>query len=276
MRRLLDRAGHGRRAALGGARPAAPPDYPVNFIKVDELKALLDSGTQVDVIDVRTWDAVPGAAHQGRALDAAPGRRRARASEISKTGPSSSTEPARTRWPGGPATSCTRSGWRNQRVLDEGLPGWHAKGYPVEGTNATPASRALTGVTGRRRARPRGARGARVARAAAGRAARSRSSPPPTRSLLARLNYTSHIPCNGVEEPKSRRVLRPRHPGRLRRRRTAPLLGFGSEPSDLEPARRRARARQGAPRRGRRSGVRLAARALGRAARRSSTTTTPR
>jgi len=26
-------------------------------------------------------------------------------------------------------------------VLDEGLPGWHAKGYPVEGTNisATPS-----------------------------------------------------------------------------------------------------------------------------------------
>jgi 3-mercaptopyruvate sulfurtransferase SseA len=31
-------------------------------------------------------------------------------------------------------------GWRNHRVLDEGLPGWHAKGYPVGGTNvsATP------------------------------------------------------------------------------------------------------------------------------------------
>jgi len=26
-------------------------------------------------------------------------------------------------------------GWRNQRVLEEGLPGWHAKGYPVIGTN---------------------------------------------------------------------------------------------------------------------------------------------
>lgn len=42
---------------LLGAAPAAPPDYPVNFIKVDELKALLDRGTRVDVIDVRTWDA---------------------------------------------------------------------------------------------------------------------------------------------------------------------------------------------------------------------------
>jgi 3-mercaptopyruvate sulfurtransferase SseA len=28
-------------------------------------------------------------------------------------------------------------GWRNHRVLDEGLPGWHAKRYPVEGKNIT-------------------------------------------------------------------------------------------------------------------------------------------
>ena len=42
---------------LMGAAPAAPPDYPVSFIKADELKALLDKGTKVDVIDVRTWDA---------------------------------------------------------------------------------------------------------------------------------------------------------------------------------------------------------------------------
>jgi 3-mercaptopyruvate sulfurtransferase SseA len=26
-------------------------------------------------------------------------------------------------------------GWRHHRVLDEGLPGWHDKGYPVVGTN---------------------------------------------------------------------------------------------------------------------------------------------
>ena len=24
-------------------------------------------------------------------------------------------------------------GWRNHKVLDEGLPGWVQKGYPVEG-----------------------------------------------------------------------------------------------------------------------------------------------
>ncbi len=27
-------------------------------------------------------------------------------------------------------------GWRNHRVLDEGLPGWFERGYPVEGTEA--------------------------------------------------------------------------------------------------------------------------------------------
>jgi hypothetical protein len=40
---------------LVGAAPAAPPDSPVNFIKVDELKAMLDGGTRGDVIDVRHW-----------------------------------------------------------------------------------------------------------------------------------------------------------------------------------------------------------------------------
>jgi len=40
---------------LVGAAPAAPPDYPVNFIKVDELKAALNRGTRADIIDVRTW-----------------------------------------------------------------------------------------------------------------------------------------------------------------------------------------------------------------------------
>jgi 3-mercaptopyruvate sulfurtransferase SseA len=31
-------------------------------------------------------------------------------------------------------------GWRNHLVLDEGLPGWHQKGYPVEGkTTSGPA-----------------------------------------------------------------------------------------------------------------------------------------
>jgi len=40
---------------LLGAAPAAPPDYPVTFIKVDELKAKLDARTRADIIDVRHW-----------------------------------------------------------------------------------------------------------------------------------------------------------------------------------------------------------------------------
>jgi rhodanese-related sulfurtransferase len=39
---------------LMGASPAAPPDFPVTYISVDELKNLLDRRARVDVIDVRT------------------------------------------------------------------------------------------------------------------------------------------------------------------------------------------------------------------------------
>jgi predicted Zn-dependent protease len=51
-------------------------------------------------------------------------------------------------------------------------------------------------------------------------------------ALLARINYTSHIPCNGVEEPKSTES----HGIGLQlvfETPTGPLVGFGSEPSDL-------------------------------------------
>jgi rhodanese-related sulfurtransferase len=41
---------------LGAAQPAAPPDYPTAFIRVDELKADLDRGAKIDIIDVRGWD----------------------------------------------------------------------------------------------------------------------------------------------------------------------------------------------------------------------------
>jgi PmbA protein len=54
-------------------------------------------------------------------------------------------------------------------------------------------------------------------------------------SLLARLNYTSHIPCNGVEEPKSADS----HGVGLQvvfEQDGATPIGFGSEPSDLSPA----------------------------------------
>jgi len=54
-------------------------------------------------------------------------------------------------------------------------------------------------------------------------------------ALLTRLNYTSHIPCNGVEEPKSAesygigiQAVFDAPDGRR--------IGFGSEPSDLTPA----------------------------------------
>ena len=42
---------------LGAAQPAAPPQYPVKFVKVDELKAELDRGGKFTVFDVRTQDA---------------------------------------------------------------------------------------------------------------------------------------------------------------------------------------------------------------------------
>jgi rhodanese-related sulfurtransferase len=70
---------------LAGPVPAASPDYPVNFISVDELKATLDRGTRGDIIDVRNWDAyvdmhIKGA--RSMPLRSVPDRAR----EISKTG----------------------------------------------------------------------------------------------------------------------------------------------------------------------------------------------
>ena len=50
--------------------------------------------------------------------------------------------------------------------------------------------------------------------------------------LVTRLNYTSHIPCNGVEEPKSAES----HGIGIQavfRTPVGPKVGFGSEPSDL-------------------------------------------
>ena len=39
---------------LGAAAPASPPDHPVKLMSVDELKAMVDRGTKVQVIDVRS------------------------------------------------------------------------------------------------------------------------------------------------------------------------------------------------------------------------------
>jgi len=69
---------------LVGAAPAAPPEYPVTFIKVDELKVLLDLGTKTDIIDVRHWSSYVESHIQGARsmpLRAVPDR----ALEISKT-----------------------------------------------------------------------------------------------------------------------------------------------------------------------------------------------
>jgi len=41
---------------VASAAPAAPPEYPVSFIKVDELKQSLDRGVKADIIDVRHWE----------------------------------------------------------------------------------------------------------------------------------------------------------------------------------------------------------------------------
>jgi len=68
--------------------------------------------------------------------------------------------------------------------------------------------------------------------------------------LLTRLSYASHVPSNGVEEPKSSRS----HGIGLQvvfRGAAGPLLGFGSEPSDLSLVgvrRALAKAREGAVR----------------------------
>ena len=70
---------------LLGAAPAAPPEAPVSYIKVGELKALVDQGKRPDIVDVRHWDAyvemhIKGArAMPLRAVES-------RAFELSKTG----------------------------------------------------------------------------------------------------------------------------------------------------------------------------------------------
>lgn len=41
---------------VAGAVPAGGPEMPLQFISVDELKALMDKKAKVDLIDVRNWD----------------------------------------------------------------------------------------------------------------------------------------------------------------------------------------------------------------------------
>ena len=70
---------------LIGAAPASPPDYPINFIKADELKKALDGGARADIIDVRHWDAYVEMHIKG-ARDMPLRSVERRAHEISKTG----------------------------------------------------------------------------------------------------------------------------------------------------------------------------------------------
>src|ERR687891_670163 len=143
---------------------------------------------------------------------------------------SSSTDPARTRWPGGPATSSTRSAGATTACSTRGSPA----GTPRATRSRAPLPRRLPGTEPMRST-------AELARAVQAAFDYARAQPDVREvevfasangSLLARLNYTSHIPCNGVEEPKSveayglgiQAVFD--GPGGHR-------LGFGSEPSDL-------------------------------------------
>ena len=71
---------------LGAAAPAAPPDYPVLFIKADELKEMLDRGVKPDIVDVRNWDAYVEMHIRGaRSIPLRAVERRA--AELSKTAP---------------------------------------------------------------------------------------------------------------------------------------------------------------------------------------------
>jgi 3-mercaptopyruvate sulfurtransferase SseA len=53
-RRALVIAGIASAMLLGAAAPGEPPDYPVKFVSVDQLKAELDRKAKILIIDVRT------------------------------------------------------------------------------------------------------------------------------------------------------------------------------------------------------------------------------
>ena len=86
--------------------PADDPEVPEKYISVDEVKALLEQKKPVTFIDVRQ-KAQFDDLHIRGAINIPLGALPARLAEISRRTSSSSTEPARTRWPGGPTRSCT-------------------------------------------------------------------------------------------------------------------------------------------------------------------------
>src|SRR5437867_1902950 len=145
-----------------------------------------------------------------------------------------STERARTRCPGGPATSSTRWGGETSASSRRGCPGGSPRAIPS--TGGIPRHRPLTESAMRTIGE--------LAKAAEEALALVTGQPAVVEvevfaaansALLSRLNYTSHIPCNGVEEPKSTesygigiQAVFDAPDGRR--------IGFGSEPSDLTPA----------------------------------------
>ena len=84
-RRALLTAAVASAVLLGAAAPAAPPDYPVTFIKVDALKTLVDRAARVDIIDVR-GPAQYAEMHINGARSIPLNTIDARAAEISRTG----------------------------------------------------------------------------------------------------------------------------------------------------------------------------------------------
>src|SRR6266545_1273968 len=146
----------------------------------------------------------------------------------------SSTERARMRCPGGPATSSTRWGGETIASSRRGCPGGSPRAIPS--TAGIPRHRPLTESAMRTIDE--------LAKAVEEALALVTGQPTVVEvevfaaansALLTRLNYTSHIPCNGVEEPKSTesyglgiQAVFDAPDGRR--------IGFGSEPSDLTPA----------------------------------------
>src|SRR4030095_10083834 len=144
----------------------------------------------------------------------------------------SSTERARTRCPGRPATFSTR--WAG------GTTACSRKGCPGGSPRVMRSRAAIPGPRRRTEMRSVGelAKAAEEARALVARqpaVVEAEVFAASNSALLTRLNYTSHIPCNGVEEPKSSesyglgiQAVFDAPDGRR--------IGCGSEPSDLTAA----------------------------------------
>src|SRR3989449_8828470 len=143
-------------------------------------------------------------------------------------------ERARTRCPGGPATFCTSSGGAINVSSRRGFPA----GWPRAIPSADGIPRRRPGTEHTMRTVDELARASEEALALVARQTDVREAEvfaSANSAVLTRLNYTSHIPCNGVEEPKSTesyglgiQAVFDTPEG--------PRIGFGSEPSDLTPA----------------------------------------